>query len=98
MSSVLLAVSIALVGWWLSTGIILYLNLLPRRSHSWSVSGFALLALGSLWLLPDIAQQQTTAAAILGFAVALAVWGALEISYLMGFLTGSNSEPCPGDA
>lgn len=95
MSSYLLAVSVALVGWWLSTGVILYLNLLPRRSHPWSVLGFAALALGSLALLPEIAQTQTTAAAILGFAVALAVWGALEISYLMGFLTGSNSQPCP---
>lgn len=98
MSSLFLAVAVALLGWWLSTGIILYLNLLPRRSHVWSVLGFTLLALGSLALLPDIAQQQSQSAAVMGFAVALAVWGALEISYLMGFLTGTNSQPCPADA
>lgn len=95
MSSYLLAVSIALLGWWLSTGIILYLNLLPSRSHAWSVGGFALLALASLALLPGIAGQHSQPAAIAGFAVALTVWGALEISYLMGFLTGNNSQPCP---
>lgn len=95
MSSYLLAVSIALLGWWLSTGIILYLNLLPSRSHAWSVGGFALLALASLALLPGIAGQHSQSAAIAGFAVALTVWGALEISYLMGFLTGNNSQPCP---
>ena len=98
MSSLFLAIAVALLGWWLSTGIILYLNLLPRRSHVWSVLGFALLALGSLALLPDIAQRQSQAAAVMGFAVALAVWGALEISYLMGFVTGNNSQPCPADA
>lgn len=97
MSSLFLAISVALLGWWLSTGIILYLNLLPRRSHAWSVLGFLLLALASLALLPDIAQRHSQAAAILGFAIALAVWGALEISYLMGFLTGNNSRPCPAD-
>lgn len=98
MSSLLLAVSVALIGWWLSTGVILYLNLLPRRSHAWSALGFTLLALCSLVLLPDIAQRQSQGAAIAAFAVALAVWGALEISYLMGFVTGSNSRPCPVDA
>lgn len=98
MSSLLLAISVALLGWWLSTGVILYLNLLPRRSHAWSVLGFTLLALCSLVLLPDIARQQSQGAAIAGFAVALAVWGALEISYLMGFVTGNNSSPCPADA
>lgn len=97
MSTYLLAVSVALLGWWLSTGIILYLNLLPSRSHAWSVAGFALIALASLALLPGIAGQQSQPAAIAGFAVALAVWGALEISYLMGFLTGSNNELCPAD-
>ncbi len=95
MSSYLLAISIALLGWWLSTGIILYLNLLPRRSHAWSVGGFALLALASLALLPGISAEHSQPAAIAGFAVALTVWGALEISYLMGFLTGNNSQPCP---
>lgn len=95
MSSYLLAVSVALLGWWLSTGIILYLNLLPRRSHAWSVFGFAVIALASLAVLPDVAAQQSQAAAIVGFAVALAIWGALEISYLMGFLTGNNNQPCP---
>ena len=98
MSSLLAAVCIALLGWWLSTGVILYLNLLPRRSHVWSVSTFALLAVGGLALLPVIADTQTLAATVAGFAVALTVWGALEISYLMGFLTGNNTQPCPIDA
>ena len=95
MSSYLLAVSVALLGWWLSTGIILYLNLLPRRSHPWSVTGFTLLALASLALLPEISQRESQTSAVMGFAIALAVWGALEISYLMGFLTGSNDRSCP---
>ncbi|MFN2328057.1 MAG: putative photosynthetic complex assembly protein PuhE [Chromatocurvus sp.] len=95
MSSYLLAVSVALLGWWVSTGIILYLNLLPSRSHAWSVGGFAVFALASLAALPYVAEQHSQAAAIAGFAIALAVWGALEISYLMGFLTGNNSQPCP---
>lgn len=95
MASYLTAPAIALIGWWLSTGIILYLNLLPRRSHRWSVLAFSTLGLFSLAMLPEVARDTTATGAIAGFAVALAIWGWLEISYLMDFITGAHKRSCP---
>ena len=95
MSAYLTAPAIALLGWWLSTGIILYLNLLPRRSHRWSVLAFTVLGLLGLALLPQVSRDATAAGAVAGFAVALAVWGWMEISYLMDFITGTHRRSCP---
>jgi putative photosynthetic complex assembly protein 2 len=94
----LLAVGIALLGWWLSTGIILYLNLLPQGSHRWSMAGMSLLAIASLASLPGVAETSTVLHAAQGFCIALVLWGWLEMSYLMGFLTGSRCAPCPPDS
>lgn len=95
MSAYLVAFLTALLGWWVSTGVILYLNLLPRRSHRWSVLAFSTLSLFSLTLLPQVARDATPLGAAAGFAIALAVWGWLEISYLMDFITGTHKRPCP---
>jgi len=97
-SAYLVAFLTALLGWWLSTGVILYLNLLPRDSHRWSVLAFATLSLFSLTLLPQVARDPTPLGAAAGFAIALAVWGWLEISYLMDFITGTHKRPCPPGA
>ena len=35
---------------------------------------------------------------LLAAALALAVWGWLEISYLMDFITGTHNRPCPPGA
>jgi len=94
-SAYLVAFLTALLGWWLSTGVILYLNLLPRHSHRWSVLAFSTLGLFSLTLLPQVARDATPLGAAAGFAIALAVWGWLEISYLMDFITGTHRQPCP---
>jgi len=98
MSDYLSAILIALLGWWLSTGVILYLNLRPRASHRYSVLAFALIALVSLSLLPRVAALETEAAAIGGFCLALGIWGFLEISYLMNFITGTHNQRCPTGA
>ncbi|MEQ8264862.1 putative photosynthetic complex assembly protein PuhE [Pseudohaliea sp.] len=98
MSAYLVAFITALLGWWLSTGVILYLNLLPRDSHRWSVLAFSTLGLFSLTLLPHVAGDPTPLGAAAGFAIALAVWGWLEISYLMDFITGTHNRPCPPEA
>ncbi|KGE05212.1 putative photosynthetic complex assembly protein PuhE [Pseudohaliea rubra] len=98
MSAYLVAFLTALLGWWLSTGVILYLNLLPRYSHRWSVLAFSTLSLFSLTLLPQVARDATPLGAAAGFAIALAVWGWLEISYLMDFITGTHKRSCPADA
>ena len=69
MSAYLVAFLTALLGWWLSTGVILYLNLLPRHSHRWSVLAFSTLGLFSLTLLPQVARDATPLGAAAGFAI-----------------------------
>jgi putative photosynthetic complex assembly protein 2 len=95
MSDLLWAAGLALLSWWLSTGVILYLNHLPRASHRWSMCVASALLLICLFHLPGISADQSRMGAALGFFLALLIWGWLEMSYLMGFVTGPRSEPCP---
>ena len=37
-------------------------------------------------------------ASAVGFLLGLLIWAWLEISYLLGFVTGPNHKPCPDDA
>ncbi len=95
MSDLLWAAGLALLSWWLSTGVILYLNHLPRATHRWSMGVASALMLFCLFQLPGISADQSRMGAAMGFFLALLIWGWLEMSYLMGFITGPRSEPCP---
>jgi putative photosynthetic complex assembly protein 2 len=98
MSATAIGILAALFGWWVLTGIILFLNHLPERTYRWSLSGAGLLLLGSLAALPALKHDTTTTGAIVAFLLALLIWGWLEMSYLMGVVTGPRSLPCPDNA
>jgi putative photosynthetic complex assembly protein 2 len=98
MSDLLWASGLALLSWWLSTGIILYLNHLPRASHRWSMGAASALLVVCLYLLPGVSTDTSRMGAAGGFFLALLIWGWLEMSYLMGFVTGPRSAPCPAGA
>jgi putative photosynthetic complex assembly protein 2 len=85
-------------GWWFSTGIILWLNKLPVSTHRWSMLLATALLAFVLSRIAETAAQVSVAASMLAFVQALMVWGWLEMSYLMGFLTGPSNRPCPPDA
>lgn len=81
--------------WWSSTGLILYLDGLPRSSFRWTMLGatiLALAALAGLWATKD---EATVAGAYAAFACGLALWGWHETSFLLGFVTGPRRTPCP---
>lgn len=89
------AVLFVLVAWWFSTGAILWLDRLPRRTFPWSlaaVSGLAVLALLGLAASRD---SDGPAAAYIAFACGLLVWGWNETAFLLGYVTGPRSEPSP---
>jgi putative photosynthetic complex assembly protein 2 len=92
------ACGLALLSWWLSTGVILYLNHLPQATHRWSLGVASVLVAGGLYLLPGVSIDPSRAGAAAGFFLALLFWGWLEMSYLMGFVTGPRSAPCPPGA
>lgn len=95
MGSYLLAISIALVAWWFSTGLILLLNHRPRSTYWLSFSAASLVLAGSLFYLPSVSAQTGQADAILAFILALLIWGWLEMGYLMGIITGPRNTACP---
>lgn len=88
----------ALLFWWFSTGLILYLDGLPERSYRWSLAGATGLALAALWGLVVFSQQATVLASFGAFTCALLVWAWVEMSFLFGFITGSRRTGCPPGA
>ncbi len=95
MPALALPVVLALVAWWFSTGLILALQHLPRRTHAWSFGGATLVLAGALWTIGRSADDTTEAGAYAGFLAALAVWGWQEMAYYMGFVSGPRPVACP---
>jgi putative photosynthetic complex assembly protein 2 len=88
----------ATVLWFVATGFVLWLDRLP--SHTWPVSiTIATVACGfAMAGVLATAEMTSPMAAYIAFACALVLWGWHELSFLMGFVTGPNRNPCPPDA
>jgi putative photosynthetic complex assembly protein 2 len=85
----------ALLLWWASTGIVLYLDQRPEPTHAGSMrvaTGLAALALAGLIATREVA---TVAGACLAFGSAIAIWGWHEMSFLTGRVTGPRRQACP---
>ena len=90
-----LPVLFALFIWWFSTGVILYLDGLPRRSFRWSMIGATVLLAAALWGLWWSSEDASIGGAFVAFTCGLLVWGWHEISFLTGLVTGPRKTPCP---
>jgi putative photosynthetic complex assembly protein 2 len=88
-------VAFALFLWWFSTGIILYLDGLPRRTFRWSMLGATILLAGALVTLRLGNADVSVRGAYIAFAAGLLAWGWQEISFYMGAVTGLRTERCP---
>jgi putative photosynthetic complex assembly protein 2 len=95
MLNYLTPIALTLLAWWLCTGIVLLLNKLPTTTQKWSLTGATLLMLFCLVHLQEVANEPSKSAAILAFLQALCIWAWLEMTYLMGWLTGTSKAPCP---
>ncbi|GJE59996.1 putative photosynthetic complex assembly protein PuhE [Methylobacterium trifolii] len=84
----------AVLLWWFSTGLILLLDHLPRRTHRWSMAGGTLVLAASLFAIARSAGDATEAGAYTAFTAALLVWGWQEMSYYMGFVSGPRPVAC----
>lgn len=85
----------ALFLWWFSTGAIIFLDGLPRRTYRWSLAGATVLALGGLFGIGWSASRTETSSVYCAFSCALLAWAWCEMTFLMGALTGSRRTPCP---
>jgi putative photosynthetic complex assembly protein 2 len=95
MAAYALPVLFALFVWWFSTGVILYLDGLPRRTFGWSMAGATGLLAAALYGLAIGSGDASVAGAYLAFTCGVLIWGWHEISFLMGFVTGPRTHACP---
>ena len=98
MTVYVLPVVIALFVWWFSTGVVLMLDRMPRRTHYISQMVATVLALGSFYVLIKSTSEPTTMAAYQAFVAAILIWGWHELAFLLGILTGPRPMPCPEGA
>lgn len=90
---------VALFTWWLSTGVVLWLGRLPRRTYGLSLSAGAFLAVMAFVGLVRSAQGSSAASSYCGFVCAVLVWAWFELGFLTGVVTGSRRSPCvPGSS
>lgn len=84
--------------WWLSTGVILYLNGLPRSLHP-ALMGAATVLLGiALWGVAATAADTRVSSVYLAFTATIVVWAWQELGFLLGYVTGPRRIPCPPGA
>ncbi len=91
-----LPIFFALFVWWFSTGVILYVVGLPRRTHSKSIAVMTALAAAALYALYAYRNDTTVTGAYIAFTAALVIWGWHEMSFLTGLVTGPRVDACPG--
>ena len=84
----------AVLLWWFTTGIILYLDGLPRHTFRWSMGAATGVLLAAIHALYAARADTSAAGAYTAFTCAVLVWGWLEMSFLMGFVTGPRRHAC----
>lgn len=85
---------VALLVWWLGTGLVMLLDGLPRDTFRWSLATSTLIAAGALICIAKSANNTTVAGAYAGFTCAVLVWGWHELAFLTGWLTGPRKRAC----
>lgn len=84
----------ALFVWWFSTGAIIYLDGLPRKTFKWSMLAATAILAAGFYGLSASAGDATVHGAYLAFGSTLAIWAWHEISFYMGYVTGPRKHAC----
>ena len=98
LSDWLLPLGYTLFVWWFSTGVILYLDGLPRRTFPNTMACASLMLGMALWALVHTRDDDTVAGAYCAFTCALLVWAWQEVAFLLGMVTGPRKTACPPGA
>jgi putative photosynthetic complex assembly protein 2 len=97
MTEYLVPFGFTLFVWWFSTGAILYLDGLPKRTFPWTMAGATFVLAGGLYGLAATRNDLSVAGAYTAFTCALLVWAWQEVGFLLGFVTGPRRTPCPDE-
>ncbi|MGQ9659294.1 MAG: putative photosynthetic complex assembly protein PuhE [Thermochromatium sp.] len=81
--------------WWFSTGVVLYLDNLPRRTFRWTLMGCSVVLAIALFVLIVSSASTSVAGAYVAFTAGVVIWGAIEMSYFTGLITGPRKTACP---
>lgn len=95
MTQIALPMLYALLLWWFSTGVVLYLDGLPRTTFRYSLAAAGAIAVAAVAGVILSSDGTDVASAYVAFTCALTLWGWLEMSYFMGLITGPWRRPCP---
>ena len=95
MSAYIYPALFSLFVWWFSTGAIIFLDNLPRKTFKWSMLSASAVFLVCLWGIEKTSGQTGIASAYWAFGFGLFAWGWQEISFYMGFVTGPRNAACP---
>ena len=95
MASYALPVLFTVFVWWFSTGLILYLDGLPRHTFKWTMLVATVLLALALAGLVTTGDDTRVTGAYLAFFCGLVVWAWQEVAFLLGYVTGPLREPCP---
>jgi len=98
MSALALPLLFATVLWFVATGFVLWLDRLPKATWPTSLIAATVASGFAMGGVITTAPETGPAAAYAAFACALVLWGWHELSFLMGFVTGPNRDPCPDGA
>lgn len=80
--------------WWFTTGLILFLDGLPRPTFRLSMAAATAVLFGAAYFLRSSAGDPSIGGAYTAFSCAILIWGWLEMSFLMGFITGPRKHAC----
>ncbi len=93
-----LAIGFAVFIWWMGTGVILYVDGLPKSTFRSSLVAMSALTLAALIGLEVSSHDPSAAGSYQAFTAALIVWSWHEMTFLMGVVTGPRKAPCPPQA
>jgi len=91
------AALVAIFLWWLTTGVILFAVTTLAQQRVALAAAAGVLLFGGLITLHQTAEDVSSTSAYLSFLAALATWGAVEISFLGGLITGPNRKALPSE-
>lgn len=86
----LIAISYAIVLWWVSTGIIIILYRQPRWTYDATFGGMSIVAAACAVVLFLLRDNTSTWAVYASFSAGTVVWGWNLASYYTGFITGQR--------
>ena len=98
MSQYVLPILYTLFIWWFSTGVILFLNGLPRWTFKWTMLGTSFVLVMALIGLVVTRDDTRTTGAYLAFTCGVLVWAWQEVAFLLGYVTGPRRTDCPADS